>query len=264
MFRNATRLFLTTAGCLLAAAAQDQPAYVRDNCVKVAPGKGAEYAAMLRDVTAKRMRVRIDEGQAAWWLALSSVVPAGMAARCDYHIVWGYTGFPSEGPTAEQNTAELKKAGLNMTSAEYAAKRDSLSSLVNVDIWRVRADVGPALDKGQYARLNYFHVKPGQQEAWLKLETTGWKPFVESLKDSRLGWHLNTLAMPAGDYLHYNALTVDTFPSWTALGQGVPTNTAWPKAHPDMPFADYISLINNTVERYRVDLLRVVEVVLPK
>src|ERR1035437_6178099 len=248
MFRNATRLFLTTAGCLLVAAAQDQPAYVRDICVKVAPGKGTEFAAMLRDVTAKQMRVRVDEGRAAWFLALSAVVPAGAAARCDYHIVIGYAGFPAETPTAEQTTAELKKAGLNLTSAEYAAKRDSLSSLVNVDIWQVRAEVGPALEKGQYARLNYYRVKPGQQAAWLKLETTGWKPLVESLKDSHLGWHLHTLAMPAGEYLHYNALTVDTFPSWTALGQGVPINTAWPKVHPDMPFADYLSLIDNTVE----------------
>jgi len=258
MVRNATRLLLSTAGCLLVAAAQDQPAYVRDNCVKVAPAKGAEFAAMLRDVTAKRMRVRMDEGHAAWWLILNSVVPAGAAARCDYHIVIGYAGFPPEAATAEQNTAELKKAGLNMTSADYTAKLNSLSSLVNVDIWQVRADVGPSPEKGHYVRLNYYHVKPGQQAAWLKLETTGWKPFVESLKDSRLGWHLNTLAMPAGEYLHYNALTVDTFPSWTALGQGVPP-TAWPKVHPDMPVADYLSLVNNTVERYRVDVLRVVD-----
>ena len=264
MFRNATRLFLTTAGCLFVAAAQNQPAYIRDNCVKVAPGKGTEFAAMVRDVTAKQMRVRIDEGRAAWFLALSSVVPAGAAARCDYHIVIGYAGFPPEAPTAEQNAAELKKAGLNLTSAEYAAKRNALSSLVNVDIWQARADTGPAVEKGQYARLNYYRVKPGQQAAWLKLETTGWKPFVESLKDSHLGWHLHTLAMPAGEYLHYNALTVDTFPSWTALGQGVPMNASWPKVHPDMPFADYLSLIDNTVERYRVDLLRVVEVVQPK
>jgi hypothetical protein len=139
-----------------------------------------------------------------------------------------------------------------------------LSSLVNLDIWQVRADVGPALEKGQYARLNYYRVKPGQGAAWLKLETTGWKPLAESLKDSHLGWHLNTLAMPAGEYLHYNALTVDTFPSWTALGQGVPANTAWPKVHPDMPFADYLSLVGNTVERYRVDVLRVVEAGQPK
>src|ERR1035441_143569 len=63
---------------------------------------------------------------------------------------------------------------------------------------------------------------------------------------SHLGWHRNALAMPAGEYLHYNALTVDTFPSWTALGQGAPANTAWPKVHPDMPFADYLSLVGNT------------------
>src|SRR5208283_1232074 len=105
MFRNVTRLFFTAAGCLLVAAAQDQPAYVRDVCVKVAPGKFAEYAAMLHDVNAKRMRVRVDEGLAAWWLALSAVVPAGTAARCDYHIVTGYTGFPPEALTAEQSTA---------------------------------------------------------------------------------------------------------------------------------------------------------------
>ena len=64
MFRSAIRLCLTTAGCLFIGAAQDQPAYVRDACVKVAPGKSAEYAAMLRDVTAKQMRVRIDDGHA--------------------------------------------------------------------------------------------------------------------------------------------------------------------------------------------------------
>ena len=178
MGRIAIRLLLTAAVCLLAAAAQDQPGFVRDSCVKVAPGKSAEFEAMLHDVTAKQMRVRIDEGHAAWWLALSAVVPVGTAARCDYHVVVGYAGFPPETPTPEQNTAELKKAGLNMTSADYAFKRNSLSTLVNVDIWRALADVNPSLEKGNYARLNYYRVKPGQQAAWLKLETTGWKPFV--------------------------------------------------------------------------------------
>ena len=262
MFR-AIRLLVTTAGCLFVAAAQDQPPYIRDACVKAAPGKSAEVAAMLHDVTAKQMRVRIDEGHAAWWLALSAAVLAGAAARCDFHVVTGYVGFPPETPTPEQMTAELKKAGLNMTSAEYAAKRDSLSSLVNLDIWRGVTATGPNVEKGNYARLNYFRVKPCQQAAWLKLETSGWKPMVESLKDSRLGWHLNVLAMPAGEYLHYNGLTVDTFPSWSALGQGVP-DTAWSKVHPDMSFADYMGLVNNTVERYRVDVLRVAEAVLPK
>ena len=264
MFRNATRMFLIAAGCLAVAAAQDQPGFVRDYCVKAAPGKGAEVAAMMHDVTAKVMGVRIDEGHAAWGLVLSSVVPAGTAARCDFHVVYGYNGFPPEAPTAEQTTAELKKAGLHMTGAEWAAKRDSVSSLVNLDIWQARAETGPLLEKGHYARMNYYHVKPGQQAAWLKLETTGWMPFVASLKDSGVGWHLLTLAMPAGDYLHYDGLTVDTFPSWAALGQGAPFATAWPKAHPDLPAADFLNLVANTVERYRVDVVQVLEVVVPK
>ena len=264
MFRNATRLFFMAAGCLVMAAAQDQPGYVRDYCVKAAPGKGGELADMLREITPKVMRVRIDEGHAAWGLVLSSVVPAGAAARCDFHVVYGYNGFPPEVPTAEQVTAELKKAGLHMTGADWTAKRDSLSSLVNLDIWQARAETGPLLEKGQYARMNYYRVKPGQQAAWLKLETTGWMPFVASLKDAGLGWHLLTLAMPSGEYLHYNGLTVDTFPNWAALGQGVPFNTAWPKAHPDMPVADYMDLVANMVERYRTDVVQVLEVVAPK
>jgi hypothetical protein len=257
-------MLLIAAGCLAVAAAQDQPGYVRDYCVKAAPGKGAEVAAMMHDVTAKVMRARIDEGHAVWGLVLNSVVPSGTAARCDFHVVYGYNGFPPEAPTAEQTTAELKKAGLHMTGAEWAAKRDSLSTLVNLDIWQARAETGPLIEKGQYARLNYYHVKPGQQAAWLKLETTGWMPLVASLKDAGLGWHLLTLAMPAGEYLHYNGLTVDTFPSWAALGQGVPLNTAWAKAHPDMPAADYMNLVANTVERYRMDVVQVLEAVVPK
>jgi hypothetical protein len=264
MFRNATRLFLIAAGCLVVAQAQEQPSYIRDYCVKAVPGKGAEFADMLHDITAKVMRVRIDEGHAVWGLVLSSVVPAGTAARCDFHIIYGYNGFPPEAPTAEQTTAELKKAGFDMTGAQWAAMRDRASTLVNLDIWQAVAEVGPLLEKGQYARLNYFHVKPGQEAAWLKLETTGWMPLVASLKDSGLGWHLVTLAMPAGEYLHYDGLTVDTFPSWTALGHGVPVDAAWPKVHPDMPFADYISQVGKTVERYRIDVVQVLEVVVPK
>src|ERR1035441_7906481 len=162
MFRSAIRLCLTTAGCLFIAAAQDQPAYVRDACVKVAPGKSAEYAAMLRDVTAKQMRVRIDDGHAAWWLALSSVVPAGAAARCDYHVVIGYAGFPPEG-SAEQTTAELKKAGLNMTSAEYVIGTElqivaaNLSTkdleIAEIGLWLVERQSGPVFTPETTARL---------------------------------------------------------------------------------------------------------------
>ena len=97
MSLKATRYFLITAGCVFMAAAQNQPqAYVVDTCVKADPGKNAETTAYIRDVSVKTAQVRVNEGTAAWYLAMSAVVPAGSEARCDYHLVTGYKGFPPE------------------------------------------------------------------------------------------------------------------------------------------------------------------------
>lgn len=264
MFRPAIRLFLISAGCVFVAAAQNEnPVYVVDQCVKANPGKGAEIAAYLGEVSVKVDRVRVDEGRLAWWLALSAVSPAGSEARCDFHMVSAYNGFPPEpgGMTAAQSAAELKKAGITMSSEELAAKRNSMSHLVNTDMWRVRADAGPSTGKGQYVRVNYYKVKPGQGAEFIKLETTGWKPFAESLKDPQLGWHLNTLVMPTESYEHYNAMTADVYPTWEALSKGWPTGTEWSKVHPDLPFSYYITQVGNAAERYGADVFKVVEVV---
>ena len=31
-------------------------------------------------------------------------------------------------------------------------------------------------------------------------------------------WHLNTLMLPTGPELHYNALTADVYPTWESAG----------------------------------------------
>jgi hypothetical protein len=265
MFQSAIRLSLIAVGCVFMAAAQTQtPGYVVDLCVKANPGKAAELTALVHDVGAKYYRVRVDEGVQAWWIVAADVVPSGSAARCDYHVVSGYKGFPPEAATAEQVTAGLKKAGVNMTAAEYAAKRDAAGYLVNTDIWRTLMQVGSASQKGSYVRINYYKVKPGQGPEFSRLERTGWGTFVESLKGSNMGWQFNALAMPTGESLHYNASTVDVYPTWEALGKGWPTATEWPKVHPDLPAAAYTAQVNNTVERYAADVLHIIELVAPK
>jgi hypothetical protein len=244
------------------AAAAPPTGWVRDQCLKADPGKGAEVVAFIHDDLAKLARVAVDEGRIAWWLALSAVVPAGSDARCDFHWVTGYNGFPPEPQTAEQMAAELKRAGIAMTAAEHTAKAWSISHPVNLDFWHVEAETGPNLENGQYVRLNYYKAKPGGLGSYFGLEMH-WKRFVESLKDSHLGWHLNELEMPTGAAVRYDALTVDTYPTWAALGQGWPI-AEWPKVHPDLPFTAYINSINETAEVYEEDVLRVVESVRPK
>ena len=79
-----------------------------------------------------------------------------------------------------------------------------------------------------------------------------------------MGWQLNSLAMPTGESLHYNASTIDMYPTWEALGKGWPTATEWPKVHPDLPIGEYTGMVNNTVERYAADVLHIIELVAPK
>lgn len=242
--------------------AQTPTSYTRDLCIKLQPGKGAEYATMLHDISAKLAQASVDEGSTNWWVAARAVVPAGTAARCDYHLVTGYPGFPTEPRTPAQTETDLQKAKIKMTADQLSAKRGALSTLANIDIWRSLAGVGQA-QKGSYIRVNLYKPKPGKLNEWAKLETEGWKPLAEAhAKDSPgSGWVAAALQMPGGESLHYSAMTVDIFPNWAAVGKGVPFTTLWPKVHPDMPADDYMSHINAAVERYRIELYQVVEMV---
>ena len=255
MFKQSVWLVVFSGACLCA---QAPVPYVRDACVKVQPGKFTEYAAMLHDVGAKISQVGVDEGKVAWWLAERAVVPAGSSARCDYHSVSGYVGFPPEPPTPAETDATLKKAKINMTAAEMSARRDALSTLVSVDMWRGVAGVGGP-KKGGYVRMNLFKANPVSD--WVKLENEGWKPMVEAhaKENPGIGWAAAELAMPGGSGLHYNAMTVDFFPTWAAVGQGLPLTTAWPKVHPNQTLDDYLANVGKVADRYKVELYQVVE-----
>lgn len=268
MLRPATHLLLLTAGCVLTAAAQNQtptqnqpPKYVVDTCIKATTGKNAELRTYVSDVLVKIARVRVADGAAAWYVVLNAVAPAGSEARCDYHLVNGYNGFPPEA-SAEKTAAARKKAGITLTAEEISARANAVAHAVNVDYWRSVADVGSMAEKGQYVRINYEKLKPGQTSAWIELENTGWKPFAESLKGSGLGWHMNVLSMPGGTSQRYNAMTLDIYPTWDALGKGWP-GAAWPKVHPELKFADYTKKVAETTERVSAEVYRVLESVHP-
>src|ERR1039457_5653405 len=134
-----------------------QPFFARDTCVKVKEGKAQEYAAYLQQVTVKLAKVRVDAGVIASYTIAQAVAPVGRAARCDYHIVAGYNGFPPEAPSPEQTAADMKKAGISMSREAMVAKRDDLSYLVGVDTWMFR-ERGGTPQKGGYARMNYDKI----------------------------------------------------------------------------------------------------------
>ena len=234
--------------------------YSRDNCIKVKEGKGAEYEAYLKEV-AKLYKVRVEDGSIQISVIAQAVSPQGRSARCDYHFYSIYPGFPPEASGPEKVAADMKKAGITMSREAMLAKRDELSYLVSTDVWRGWERIGRS-EKGNYARINFFKVKAGMGGDWLRAERAGWKQLAEenAKQNPGEGWRLSTLAMPGGTSLAYNAMTIDIFPSWEALGKGTPVRAIWNKVHPNMDFTTYMDRVGALAERPRTDVVKLIEV----
>jgi len=259
-----SRLLVLSAICAAVGFSQEQkePATVRDYCIKAASGKSMEFEAYVREIAVPMNQVRVDSGEIAWFLFVRGVVPAGTSAKCDYRIVYGYKGLPPESPSTDQIEATLKSAKLNISAKELYAKRDMLTQLVDLSIWYAIDGVGPDAQRGNYIRLNHYSVKPGAMDDWRRLETTYWKPMVETWNKAggRGSWNVLGLMMPEGDNLPYNAVTVDIFPDWNSLVRGVPFEL-WRKVHPNTDATDVFDRLDRVRSRHDIEAYKVLEVV---
>jgi hypothetical protein len=251
--------------CAPGFAQEPDPPTLRDYCIKVAPGKAAEYEAFLHDAVVPLARARVESGESAWFIAEAAVSPAGTSAACDYRLVYGYKGLPPEALSKEALAAALKLAKLNLTVDDFIARRTALTQLVGVDIWWFIDGIGSKNEKGNYVRINHYNVKYGQMAEWTKLETTYWKAVVEAWQKAggKGGWVVNGLMMPGGDRVPYNAATVDFFPDWNALMQGVPVEQLWPKVHPTTPVNDLFDRLEKVRSIHDIEVYKILELVQP-
>lgn len=258
LFRGLGVLALWLA-CYSIAPAQEKPQYMRVQCVKVAEGKTAEFDSIIPD-NRKLAKVRVDSGRETVSILARAVFPGGRSAACDYSFVDGFDGFPPEA-SPEQAQADLQKAGIAMTQADYRAKLNAVGYLVRQEMWISRASIG-SVPKGGYVRINYNKVKADMIADYLKWETTGWKQLAEAAAKDIPGtsWGLYTLAMPGGSEQPYNAMTVDGFPSWEAMGNGLPVRQLWTKVHPDIDFTQHMQKLSSVADRTRIEVFRLVDV----
>lgn len=242
------------------------PATIRDYCIKVAPGKVADYEAFLKDVTLPLARARAEAGEFDWLLVARGVFPAGSSARCDYRIVYGYKGLPPETASRETIAAALKRAKAPVGFDEMVARRDALTHLVGVDLWYAIDGVGSPVEKDNYVALNHNVIKDGQFAEWQKLETTYWKPLVEAwLKAGGKGsWSVSSLRWPTGTSAPYSSLSVDVFADWNSLVRGVPLNDLWPKVHPNITSTEVFDRLAKTRSVHDQEIYKVVDVVRAK
>jgi hypothetical protein len=265
--RTSTLVFATLTGAFgaVGVSAQGQPPQgtVREYCVKVAAGKAAEYAAFLRDVTVPLNQSRADAGEFSWFAAVQGTVPAGSSARCDYRLAYGYKGDPPEEISGPGLDAALKRAKLTLTGDQLAARRSALVSLVAVEIWGEVDRIGDPPQKGSYIRFNRYRTKSGEFNEWLRMERTYWKPLMDAwLKGGGKGsWSVYALGLPGGEATPYDALTVDVFPDWNGMMQGVPVNEMWPKVHPGATITDTFSRFDRVRTIHSVEVGKIAELI---
>jgi hypothetical protein len=246
-------IFVAVAAAISIMGIAQQPApgpYYMVNCIKVKPGKNADFDKFAADSLHKFAQARVDSGLLTTWLLLGSVLPSGRENECDYQVVAFYPGVPPKPLEAEEMDALMKKAGVALTAEEYSQSRNAVSELATNGMFQMVVQTGSA-QKGDYLYLNYLKLKdPVMQnyQKWIDMETKAWKPMSEFLNKEGVtrGWSVDARTIPDGAALAFDGLTVDVYPSWEAyfkLQSDPKFPEYWKKVHPDMDidatFAEY-------------------------
>ena len=215
--------------------AQEAPTgFHRVACVKVKAGMAHQFTEWAAGDMHKYAQSRVKSGAVSSWYLLSSVIPQGESAQCDYIMVSIYSGVPTPPMEHDDLGAALKQAGVSATAQEWIERRNSMITLISNDMFRTLSAVGSP-KKGDYFIVNYMKVS--NMDDYIAYEKKVWVPFAEALaKDgSRTGWSLNARVFPLGASTTFQAVTVDIVPSWKEIFQ--PSGdfaTSFRKSHPDM------------------------------
>ena len=248
---------LTAALSVTLVAQQAPTGYHNITCVKVKPGKGADFRSMINGDVRKLEQSRADSGTISGYIVLRTMMPAGADAQCDYVFVTFYPGLPTAPMSDDEMTAALQKAGVSANLQEWGAEHEAVGSLVYNDITRYQVLVGRA-KQGDYLVFNSMSV-PSVRD-WVAFEERVWQPFAEAaVKDgAESGWALNVQVFPNGAKDAHLVSTVDIYPSWEAAFGNPGFMDRWKRVHPDLDFrdamaqADKVRTIESTV-LYKVE-----------
>lgn len=262
MLRFALPAFCIFAAQLPGQQAAQQPAapvYTQSlTYLKAAPGKGNDWLKMTREETMKTAQVRADAGEILSWTLLRSVYPAGEEARADY-IISILTEGPPRAPKGDGGLeADLKKAGLKMTTSEYWAKRTGVVTRVASELWRIRERVA-APQKGHYIQLNFMKVN--DVAGYNDFSSKVWRPMAESwVKEGAMsGWLYATKILPSGAETAYASYSADMFPTWEAAFASRSMRTAFEKVHPGKSYQEAVDAMPKLRSLAKRELWVVVE-----
>jgi hypothetical protein len=208
-------------------------------CVKVKPGKSADFNAFVNGDLRKYEQSRVDSGAISGELVLRTVSPGGSEAECDYTFVTFYSGLPNAPMSDDEITAALKTAGISSSLEVWRQEHQAVGDLVYNSINRAAVQVGRAKE-GDYIVVN--DMKVTNVNDWVDHQKKLWQPiFEDGVKDGSVdGWAVIVQFMPRGAKDPHTTYTVDIYPSWDAVYKFFGPNFAdrWKRVHPDVPVGE--------------------------
>jgi len=265
---NAFRLVIAlafTSCAAMNAVAQNAPGpFAKTYCVKVEFGKEGEYFKLMTDVSKPMVQVLADNGEFSFRFLLHAAEPHGVDSPCDYILAYFYPGFPPDQKTTMSPIEASAKAHITMKWNDFTTRRDQLSRLRKTEVWKVASVIGGG-EPGNYARLDYMKVQPDHNAEWMKMEQETFKPAHQARIDLgvRKGWILNTLMLPGGSSLPYNAVAINIFKDWAAIGEPQRSEDAFKKAHPGQDMNAALAKASKLRDIVSSELYEIVEVVRP-
>lgn len=250
-------LIVTTVSAI-AAQNQTQPAadpvyYQTLNYLRVETGKSTGFLQFTRDTSKKVAQARADAGEILSWTLLRSVYPAGQEARANYMISTVVAGPPRSPMGNEEFEKWLRKVGVNTPLSDWTAQRNSHSSLVSSEMWRMRTRVGTPKE-GHYLQLNLMKVRDAA--AQIELATTMWRPMAEEWvrQGVQSAWLFGTKVYPSGTETPYAAYTVDAFPTWEAVFTPRSAQAVHDKVHPGKTYQETMAAMSKVRDIARREL----------
>lgn len=236
--------------------------YTWTRCIKVGPNQGGEYRQLQMETTAKAMEIRVQEGDVDGWIFASAFIPSGADTDCDFLLVNIHNGFPPEGQSIQPF---FDKAGVTINRAKWYERLGAVSRLSSIQLWRNILDIG-SVEAGNILRIDNLKLTRHKTADWTALQNEAWRPAAEAkVRDGSLkSWQAQSIFMPVGTGLEFNARVISVYADWAAVGKPVGFREAMQKAHPGKNVDEIFSRVSELQENVKSQLFNVIAVVGPK
>lgn len=236
------------------------PMYARVSMMKVPQGRQVEFEQFMAETMKPVHSLRREKGKIILWI-LFRVHFTGANDEYNYAAVNYFSSW--------ENTNEnipfrdlIKEAHPDTDPQEILDKLLELRTITrSLLLYRTDAVEPNPPVPSKYVRLDYMKVKPGQTQAYLKVEREDWMPFHNTLvKDGKsTGWGLWQLVFPGGTSSSYDYVTSNRYANYADV-LGVNYEEVFRKSSPSKDINDIFNRTTQSRDLVRSELWEVVNI----